>query len=255
MTGNTTSGRSGKMNESVRINIIEDDLQAEKLLREYIERYGKENNRSFVIKSYNDGRKFLETYDFSCDIVLMDIDLPGENGMDIVRKLRTKDQNVVVMFVTNLAHYAVDGYAVDAFEFIVKPVTYYNFAMKLKRGIVRLESRKDARIEIGLKGGGSKFIRVSDIKYVEVMNHTLCYHTVGGDYAANGSMTQICEQLKDYSFALCNRCYLVNFRYVEGVDQYEVTVGGEQLQISHLKRKAFMHKMNLYFSGEQFADD
>ena len=243
------------MNGLLRIIIVEDDPQAETLLREYLKRYAEESKCQFSVTSFQDGKKFLKEYDFSGDIILMDIDLPGENGMAVMHKLRKKDQNVVVIFVTNLAQYAVEGYSVDAFDFIVKHVTYCNFAMKLRRGIVRLESRQDMRLEILLKGGGKKFIQVSEIKYVEVMNHTLLYHTIKGDFKSLGSMTQLCEQLKKFPFALCNRCYLVNFRYVEGLDQFEVIVGGEPLQVSHLKRKEFMQKLNFYLSGEPISND
>ena len=146
----------------------------------------------------------------------------------------------------------MEGYSVDALDFIVKPVTYYNFSVKLKRAMVRLESRRDKTIKIVLKGGGEKYISISAIKYVEIMNHTLLYHTTEGDFMSLGGLTQLYEQLKSYSFALCNRCYLVNFRYVEGLDQFDVIVDGVRLQISHLKRKEVLQKMNFYLSGELF---
>lgn len=247
--------RGGSMNEQLRITIVEDDAHAEATLRQYLKRYGEEEKCDFSVVSYQSGEKFLKEYDFNTDIILMDIELPKANGMETVRKLRKKDSKVVVIFVTNLAQYAVEGYSVDAFDFIVKPVTYYNFAMKLKRGIMRLQVRREMRLEILLKGGGKKYVQTSEIKYIEIMNHTLCFHTVKGNFTSLGSMAQISEQLKDFPFALCNRCYLVNFRFIEGIDQFEVTVGGEKLQVSHLKRKDFMQKFNYYLMEEPFSHD
>lgn len=243
------------MKDAKRIIIVEDDAASAALLRSFFDRYASESGYNFDVKVFSDGRTFLERYDFAADIILMDIDLPGENGMEIMRKLRKQDENVVVIFVTNLAQYAVEGYSVDALDFVVKPVTYYNFTMKMKRAIVRSDARKDMNLEIILKGGGKKYIDVSGIRYVEVMNHTLCFHTAAGNYTSTGSMTRLCEQLAGFPFALCNRCYLVNLRYVEGTSQYEVVVDGQTLQISHLKRREFMRKLNLYLSGDALGND
>ncbi len=242
------------MADLLKIIIVEDDPKAEELLRSYLDRFAEETGRLFSVTAFNDGRRFLEEYDSSGDMIFMDIDLKDENGMEIMKRLRKRDKNVIVIFVTNLAQYAVEGYSVDALDFIVKPVTYYNFSLKLKRAMVRLGSRQDKTIKIMLKGGGEKFLSVSAIKYVEIMNHTLCYHTTKGDFMTLGSMTRVSEELKGYTFALCSRCYLVNFRYVEGVDQFDVIVDGERLQISHLKRKEFLQKMNFYLSGEPFSE-
>lgn len=238
----------------LKIVIVEDDQSTEETLRGYIKRFSEERNLHFTVTTYSDGKRFLDDYDLSADMIFMDIDLGSVNGMEIVKQLRKRDKNVIVIFVTNLAQYAVEGYSVDALDFIVKPVTYYNFSLKLGRAMVRMSSRRDKTIKIMLKWGGEKYIPVSSITYVEIMNHTLCYHTLKGDFMSLGSMKQLSEQLKGYSFALCNRCYLVNFRYVEGLDQNDVIVNGTRLQISHLKRKEFLQKMNFYLSGDTFTE-
>lgn len=243
------------MSDEMRIIIVEDELASRELIKDYFSRYAREANCSFDIISYESGVDFLNEYDGNGDIILMDIDLPGKSGMDVTRELRKRDKNIVVVFVTNLAQYAVEGYSVDAFDFIVKPVTYQNFSVKMKRAISRLKSRRDLKLEVVLSGGGTKIIKAQEIKYVEISNHTLCFHTVTGNYTSYGSMTELCKQLAAFPFELCNRCYLVNLRYVDGIKQYDVIVDGEALQISHLKRKEFMRKLNLYLSGDPLTDE
>ena len=65
------------------------------------------------------------------DIVLMDIDMPGMNGMETARALRKVDAAVILIFVTNMAQFAISGYEVDATDFILKPVNKYSFAIKI----------------------------------------------------------------------------------------------------------------------------
>ena len=238
------------MEKLYKIAVVEDNSESFEILYGYFDKFSKEFNSNFRVTRFSDGEKFLQSYkkkDF--DIILMDIDLPGLNGMETVKKLRELDQDVTVVFVTNLAQYAVAGYEVNAFDFIVKPFTYYHFSVKMRRVINRFEGKRDIRFWINVTGSGRKEINSAKLKYVEVVKHKVIYHTEEGDFVTLGSMLKAQEQLKEASFALCNRCYLVNLKYVTGVHLFEVIVGGEALQISHLKRNEFLAELNHYISG------
>lgn len=82
------------------------------------------------------------------------------------------------------------------------------------------------------------------------MGHKITYHTVNGNFESFGSMQKVQEDLKGLPFELCNRCYLVNLRYVTGISGFALSVDGDELQISHLKRNEFLKKLNMYMSGE-----
>lgn len=228
--------------------IVEDEQAAAHKLKSFLERYGKENDEEFNVLHYSNAVTFLSEYNSECDIVFMDIELPDLNGMEASRKLREADKNVVLIFVTNMAQFAVGGYEVGAFDFIVKPASYPNFALKLDRAINRMESNKDTQIWISGKSG-KKRVMTSRLKYVEVAKHIITYHTVDGDITASGTMKTVQEQLDGASFALCNQSYLVNLRFVSEVTGYNVTVGGDELQISHPKKKEFVRALNMYLNG------
>ena len=121
------------MKELIRIVLVEDSSDANTIMKNYLERFSAETEYVFETKIYEDGISFLNEYDYSADIILMDIDLPGQSGIETVRKLREQDKNVLIMFVTSLVHYAVEGYSVEAFDYIVKPISYYEFLVKIKR--------------------------------------------------------------------------------------------------------------------------
>lgn len=154
-----------------------------------------------------------------------------------------------MIFVTNLAKYAVQGYEVKAFDFIVKPVNYYNFELKLLSALECLDKNGDKEFWIKTKDG-KVFLHGSDITYVEVLRHYLTYHTKNGDYSVLGSIGEAAELLKECrSFVFCNRCYLVNLRYVTQIKKSTVTVAGQELQISRQKRANFLKELNDYFGG------
>lgn len=84
---------------------------------------------------------FLAVYNGDYDIILMDIEMPGTNGMDAAEQIRKRDAQVVIMFITNMAHYAIKGYEVGALDFVLKPIQYLNFANKMDRAMQLVENR------------------------------------------------------------------------------------------------------------------
>lgn len=233
----------------IRVAIVEDEASQADLLCSYLAKYSGEHGCKLSVSRYGRAAEFLAAAEGNAfDIVFMDIELPDGNGMDAVRKLRETDRRTLVIFVTNLAQYAVKGYEVRAFDFIVKPVAYYNFILKFSAAIDSLQTNKDIEIWIKNKEGRVR-LYASQIIYVEVLKHYLTYHTKDGEYTALGSIGSAAEQLKDSTFVFCNRCYLVNLKYVSQVTQTAALVGGEWLAVSRHKRADFLKSLNDFLAG------
>lgn len=120
--------------ERIKVIIVEDEKDAADLLQQYLVRYGETKGVEFDVRRYSDVTSFLAGYNNSTDLIFMDIELPDGDGMSAIAKIRERDNEVTVIFVTNLSQYAVKGYEVRAFDFIVKPVSYSNFSIKLAGG-------------------------------------------------------------------------------------------------------------------------
>lgn len=231
----------------VRCAIVEDESVAAETLASFIERYSEETGTAFSVTKYDNAVTFLTEYRSNFEIVFMDIELPMLNGMDASFELRKKDPEVVLIFVTNMAQFAVQGYEVGALNFIVKPVSYFNFAQKLSRAMHKVELL--ANDEIPVKRNKTVMrIKARDIKYVEVLGHELIYHGDNVTYNSPGSLKDAESALSKFRFARCNNCYLVNLRYVTEIKNYTVIVGGEVLKISRPKRKDFVRAMNEYLA-------
>lgn len=233
--------------EHIKVIVVEDDEKSLSALEEYLIRYGKDKGIVFDVRKYFNITTFLASYNNSADLILMDIKLPDGDGMKAIKQLRERDKDVPVIFVTNMSQYAVKGYEVRALDFIVKPVTYENFQVKLAGAVSVIRSCVGKDIWISNKDG-KICVRSTRIKYIEVIKHMLLYHTLDGDYSQSGVLSNIQRELDGEPFSLCNRCYLVNLRYVTAVKQFDVYLGEQALQISRLKRATFMRDLNNYLA-------
>lgn len=230
------------------IAIVEDMPADADLLMRYFDRYSQDSGDTFQIQHFRTGAEFLAAYQPIYDIVFMDIELPGRNGMDTATALRKLDNTVTLIFVTNLVRYAAQGYDVDAMAFLLKPVSYENFSLKLQRALSRCSSRSTPDLCI-TTSDGIRRISTSRVKYIETSGHYLIYHTTEGDFTSYGNMKDAEAVLDATQFIRCNRCYLVNMAFVRAIRGQLLVVDGEELQISRPRRNAVMEALNLYLGG------
>lgn len=232
----------------INVAIVEDEEEQAQALADCVQRYGKEHGQEFSCVVYANAVNFLQNYKGAADIVFMDIRMPHMNGMSAAQKLRERDASVVIIFVTSLMQYAVDGYKVGALDFVVKPVEYGSFSLTMRRAAERVARKTGRRIAVNTPAG-TALLEADDIRYVEILQHHLVYHTLHGDYDGYGTLVEVEKQLEGEPFARCNACYLVNLRYVTELKGYSAWLGNEELRISHPKRKAFAAAFAAYTAG------
>ena len=231
-----------------RIAIVEDDKNFIEELKKYLEQYAQEEGQEFEISTFYDGEEILENYVSNYDLILLDIEMPKVNGMDAAEKIREADENVVLMFITNMAQYAIRGYSVGALDFVMKPITYYTFSLKIKRALKRVSKKELPSILLTLSDGVKK-LEVRQIYYVEVQNRMLHYHTDEGEFVVRGSLQSAESMLPASSFAKCNHWYLVNLMHVTAVRKNTVIAGPHELEISRRNRSAFLGALAEYMGG------
>lgn len=221
----------------IDIAIVEDNREQAAALEGHIKAYAADHKLSVSVSIFYEPITFLEKYS-PFHIVYMDIMMPLLNGMDAAKLLREKDEKVILIFVTTMRQYAIQGYEVAASDFIVKPISYPEFALKFTKVLTRLEYVMPPDV---LVRTDTSFVRLSprDIRYVEVKGHHCVYHTASGEYRQYQTMKSAESALSGQDFARCNNFLLVNLAHVDRIDGMNVIVGGEPLQISHPKRKAF----------------
>lgn len=231
----------------IKVCIVEDEKFNAEKLEEYISTFFKKNNLEYTVDIYGDGLGFLEKYNHNYDLIFLDIQLPNIDGIETAHRLRAVDKSVTIIFVTNLLKYAIKGYEVQAFDYIVKPVNYYDFSVRMQKFVETIEHRNNARIIISY-GVNKRCIDIQDIQYIDVVGHNICYHLKNEDILAHDSLSKAEQGLGEGDFARCNSGILVNLKYVRSLSGDSVDVGGKWLPVSRPKRKEFTAALTNYIA-------
>ena len=145
-----------------RIAIVEDQEETRECLNRFVRQYAEEQGVQVEISLITDGSEIAEHYTPGFDIIFMDVEMPRLDGFGAAEAIRAVDAEVVLVFVTNMAQYAIRGYEVDALDYVLKPVNYYQFCTKLSRAIQRVQRRRGGQVVLQLAGGGIQ-LRISII--------------------------------------------------------------------------------------------
>lgn len=230
----------------LRIAVVEDDDSARELLDSYLARFSAEESIVYSVKHFPDAVLFLDAYRSDFDVVFMDVEMPHLLGTDAATRLREKDQTVILVFITNMAQYAIRGYEVDAFDYILKPVSYFRFSTMLKKILHRINTVQkytDIRTPDGI-------IRIaeSDIEYVKIEDHLLLYHTDSSVIESWDSLRSAEEKLSPGCFARISKSCIVSLRHISAVSGDLVTVGKLTFPISRRQKKDFLSALNRYLA-------
>jgi len=230
-----------------KVAVVDDQASVRDQIQSYFEQYQQERGERFHIASFADASLFLDRYQPEYDLILMDIDMPGMDGLTAARRLRKLDPKVVLIFVTNLAQYAISGYEVRAVDFVVKPLYYDKFAVKLERAL-KLALPKNRPMVLIKTEDGTVALERGDVTYVEVQGHNLFYHTGEETYRVRGSLKQAEKEFGEMPFFTCNKCYIVNLAFVDAVRESVAVVAGEEITVSRPKKKTFMEALAAYYN-------
>ena len=233
----------------IRVAIVEDDAEVQGVLQEYVRRYTRQYGTEFEVTVFADGVDILEDYRAVYDIIFLDVEMKHLDGMTTAERIRQMDADVILIFITNMAQYAIRGYSVGALDYVLKPVPYFAFSQQLRKAEEQLRRRTRHYLAVPVEGGLRR-LDTSRIYYIESEGHRVHFYTEEGDFAAPGALKALEEKLADRPFARCNSGYLVNLAQVKSVQQGMVQVGPYELQVSRPKRKSFLAALTDYIGGE-----
>ena len=232
--------------QMTRIAIVEDEAAVREQLAGYVQRYTRQYGTPFEVTEFADGMEILEDYRPQFDIIFLDVEMKHLDGMETARRIRERDGGVLIVFITNMAQYAIRGYAVDALDYVLKPVSYFAFSQRLNRAISRMKKREQKVITVNIKGGAVR-INIANIYYIESQGHNLVLHTILGDYESAGTMKEVEEKLQGLNFCRGNKGYLINLQHVDGIQDGCAVVKGEPLLLSRSRKKEFMEALTNYW--------
>ena len=236
----------------LNIIILEDQTEQADRLSQMLKKYAEAHESfSYQLKLYDRSIPFLTEYKCDADILFMDIQVPDMLGIDAAKRVRQMDNRVMIIFITMLTQYAIEGYSVGAFDYVLKPVRYEEFSTKMDR-VCRMLAHQNTSMTLEVRTKEEiRRISADDIAYIEVANHDILIHTGDEVIRQWGNLKSFEDKLTDAHFVRCNACYLVNLKYVRGISGDTVTVGTDTLSVSKSKRKDFLTAVAQYKGGSR----
>ena len=231
------------MDHDMKIAICDD----EKPIRDYIEKCVREVKPDASVLQYSDALDMVSA-SFDADILFLDIQMPGMDGMKAARVLRTMGNKTIIVFVTAVEEYVFQAFDVGAVQYIVKPFDRNKLVETIKRAVVLVGERRsieDAMSETKdcadnesflIKSGGvNRKIILADISYAEVLEHRIILHMKDREQIEYyGKMSDL-EKVAGDDFFRVHRAYLINLSCVKSYDAKTATVLGDEIPVARGK--------------------
>lgn len=230
----------------IKVAVVEDQQEESDILRGFLADYAEKTQTQIAVDVFNDSVAFVGGYSAIYQLLLLDIQMPFIDGMSAAEKIRMIDQNVSIVFVTNMAQFAVRGYKVDAVDFILKPVSYFEFSHMMDKVMHRLSQQNQDSLIVSTNREVRR-ISASRVIYIEVQRHRLFYHLEDCVLESWGTLASLEESLPPKMFSKVNSGMLVNLNHVTSVKEDEVFVGKEGLPLSRRRKKEFLTDLAHYF--------
>lgn len=232
----------------MNIAVVDDSREDAGHLEAFLSRYHQENGLPMQVHTFLSSVEFLESFHGEYDIIYLDIEMPGSNGLEVAHEIRSRDETVAIIFITNMAQYAIRGYEVNAVDFMVKPVGYFNFVQKLDKAL-RAAEKRGTQFLLLSNGDGLYRIPPTDILYIEKDKNYLVYHTRKGLFQQRGTIQDARQRLQGLAFSECTSGCLVNLRHVDRIGRETILVGGEELPVSRRMKKSFVQDYMDFLGG------
>lgn len=215
------------------------------MLRRWQETHGEELN----VTCFQDGIDIAEDFKSKWDIIFLDIQMKLLDGLETARRIRACDSDVILIFVTTMGQYAINGYEVDAFDYILKPLEYSRFELRMNKAVKEAEKKKAHSFVYLKKYSDMVKVSTDDILYIEVNGHTLIYTTTDGTFERRAKISDAEAELSGLPFSRCSLSYLVNLKRIDRVSKDSVFISGNELPISRNRKKEFLQAFTDYLEA------
>lgn len=231
------------------IAIVEDDPQCLRQLVSLVEQIAAAHGVMITLHPFAAGTQLLAQYPQPLDLLLLDIQMQGMDGMTTAQAVRTRDAQVLLIFVTSMVQYAVEGYRVEAMDYLLKPVSYGLMEASLCRAFARLRARRPPPLVVKTAGGSSA-VALEALDYAEAVNHRVTLHLRGETLLCAETLSGLEQKLAAYPFFRCHAAFLVALPAVQRIDGSDVFVAGARIPVSKHRRKAFLDCLAAYWGTQ-----
>ena len=225
-----------------RIIVVDDNEAYSNAILQYIKRIGEETHRIFETTVYKGGQDLVDNYVLS-DIIFLDIKMKCLNGMEAAKKIRELDNQVIIIFVSDTSQYAIDGYSVGAFDYLLKPIDYSVLKDQLGRCIEKIKLSSERYFSCKTVDEGLVRLPVQSILYIESFDHNMSFYTTSKEYRVATSLRNLEDALPKGYFFRCHKSYIVNLAQIASVKGTDLVIANKTIPIARDKKKRFMNAL------------
>lgn len=235
----------------LKIAICEDvDIQY-KILDKYLKVWALKNNITMHLVHYKSSEEFLFNLDenMDIDILILDIQMKEMNGIELAKKLREKDEEIAIIFVTGVSEHMSKGYSVGAINYILKPLKEEELFDSLERAYKKIKQLKEKKESLKVITDKQVLkIRYSDIKYFIVYSHYVHIELLNKKIIYKKRISDLEEELPKTHFLRCHRSYIVNLHFIKSIEKEFLTLDDNtNIPISRGKREKVLELFMNYF--------
>lgn len=226
----------------LNIAICDDEYIHRKVIVDYLGMVF--SSESYEVVEFNSGEELLKNYPEKLDILLLDIQMTGIDGIKTAKKIRLFDTNVMIIFTTAILGFMQEGYEVRAFRYLLKPINYNDFSKHLIQCKNEVLNNKSKYITIKeIDEGKTVIITINSILYIETECRVTLIHTDAKVYRIKESIKKFENELKEYSFYRCHRAYLINISKVSSIAKNSIFIKNDEIMVSRYKIKDLKMKI------------
>ena len=225
---------------SYQIAICDDHPYIHKQLVPLLQKIAGELGESFELLSFTSAEQLLFEFTKSIDILILDIQMGRMSGMDAAHQLRKNGHNVPIIFLTAMPEYALEGYDVHAYSFLVKPVEEEVLRKRIHELLCVLSQTRPVFIKLKNRDG-VEIVNVDSIVYIESFSHNLVVHFQEHSITCSMRMSDLEQQLAERGFFRVHKSYLVNMNHILRFGDEHLTMrNAATVPISRTRRKDFL---------------
>lgn len=236
----------------MKIAVIEDEKSHRDLLVSWLESWGGKKGKSLAIRPFGSAESFLFAYeeekDF--DLLFLDIQMEGMDGMELARKIREKDRDIVIVFTTGISDYLEEGYEVEALYYLIKPLS----AEKVEKCMEKAAARRRQERFVTLHTAAETLkIGEESINYVEARGRGCCIGRARepGELEVRESLGELEQMLEAGEFMKCHRSYLCRIGNIHHIGKEEIFFDdGSSVPVSRRLYQQVNRNFIAYFKGK-----
>ncbi len=222
----------------IHIAICDDEIHMSDHIRTFVSDFFRKKNREIHLCTFASGEELLN-YDGQIDILFLDIQMRGMDGMETARKLRADKFRGFLIFITVLKEMVFQSFEVQAYDYLVKPVDEKQFDKTMERLYASMCSANEDSLLVQ-KGYETRIIPKDEIVFCEIIDRKIYLHLASGEVLDYYERIENLETKLDDHFFRCHRSYLINLKHLKGYKNGTAYMdNGREIPVSRLRSREF----------------